>query len=67
MIDYNCYICLDCGKRFDRPLYDDMRYAYLGREYCPQCQSEDIREEYDESYDDYINQLFEEERERYAV
>lgn len=57
MYDYNCYVCLDCGKRFDRP-FTATRNGVLLSEYCPKCHSENIEHEYDEDYDDFKREMW---------
>lgn len=57
MYDYNCYVCLDCGKRFDRP-FTATRNGVLLSEYCPKCHSENIEHEYDEDYEDFKREIW---------
>lgn len=58
MYDYNCYVCLDCGKRFDRPFTSRIIGGAILSEYCPKCHSENIKHEYDEDYEDFKREMW---------
>ena len=62
--EFNCYVCLECGKRFDKPYECKVVDAGTGKtkqilsQYCPSCGSEDIEQTYDEDYADILREMW---------